>query len=126
MNTDVFHKDEHANLMQLDNEVVSDRPSDWIPELHDIPIGLVNKFLYQDDNEEKEEEEIDTSFAIPKKTTKTNSKKTNHNNTNNNNHNNNIIMNQFISSTLVDTADEMSEEDALALRRNKYGKRFKK
>lgn len=114
--------------MQLDNEVVSDRPSDWIPELHDIPIGLVNKFLYQqDENEEKEEdEETDTSFATSKTTTKTNSKKTNHNNTNNNNYSNNIVMNQFISSTLIDTADEMSEEDALALRRNKYGKRFKK
>lgn len=107
--------------MQLDNEVVSDRPSDWIPELYDIPIGLVNKFLYQE-GEEEEEEAI--SFAIPN--AKTKSKKAKHNNINTTNYNNQLIMNQFRSSSLVDTADEMSEEDALALRRNKYGKRFTK
>ncbi|KAL9546342.1 hypothetical protein PS6_007719 [Mucor atramentarius] len=126
MNTAPFNHldcitDEHANVMQLDNEVVSDRPSDWIPELYDIPIGLVNKFLYQE-GEEEEEEAI--SFAIPN--AKTKSKKAKHNNINTTNYNNQLIMNQFRSSSLVDTADEMSEEDALALRRNKYGKRFTK
>ncbi|KAG1122229.1 hypothetical protein G6F42_011676 [Rhizopus arrhizus] len=126
MNTAPFNyldcvTDEHANVMQLDNEVVSDRPSDWIPELYDIPIGLVNKFLYQE-GEEEEEEAI--SFAIPN--AKTKSKKAKHNNINTTNFNNQLIMNQFRSSSLVDTADEMSEEDALALRRNKYGKRFTK
>lgn len=33
----------------MEKELISDRPSDWIPELHDIPIGLVNTFLYQND-----------------------------------------------------------------------------
>lgn len=106
--------------MQLDNEVVSDRPSDWIPELYDIPIGLVNKFLYQE-GKEGEEEEGAISFAIPN--AKTKSKKAKHTNANTHNQ---LIMNQFSSSSLVDTADEMSEEDALALRRNKNGKRFTK
>lgn len=110
--------------MQLDNEVVSDRPSDWIPELYDIPIGLVNKFLYQQGEEGEEEEEGAISFAIPN--AKTKSKKAKRPNTNTTNFNNQLIMNQFGSSSLVDTADEMSEEDALALRRNKNGKRFTK
>lgn len=111
--------------MQLDNEVVSDRPSDWIPELYDIPIGLVNKFLYQQQGEDEEDEEEEAiSFAIPN--AKTKSKKAKHTNTNTTNFNNQLIMNQFSPSSLVDTADEMSEEDALALRRNKYGKRFTK
>lgn len=39
--------DEHANLMSMESERISDRPSDWIPELHDIPISLVNIVLYQ-------------------------------------------------------------------------------
>ncbi|KAK4517799.1 uncharacterized protein ATC70_001144 [Mucor velutinosus] len=128
MNTAPFNcldciTDEHANVMHLDNEVVSDRPSDWIPELYDIPIGLVNKFLYQQGEEEEEEEDA-ILFAIPN--AKTKSKKAKHTNTNTTNFNNQLIMNQFSSSPLVDTADEMSEEDALALRRNKYGKRFTK
>lgn len=31
----------------MENEKINDRPSDWIPELHDIPISLVNLVLYQ-------------------------------------------------------------------------------
>lgn len=54
MNTEPFYSyhcitDEHANIMKMEKELISDRPSDWIPELHDIPIGLVNTFLYQND-----------------------------------------------------------------------------
>ncbi|KAI8989442.1 PIG-P-domain-containing protein, partial [Pilobolus umbonatus] len=41
--------DEHANIMCMDRELVTTaRSADWMPELHDIPIGLVNAFLYQD------------------------------------------------------------------------------
>jgi hypothetical protein len=64
----------------MESERVSDRPSDWIPELHDIPISLVNIILYQADTISKN---IET-----------------------------VAANSF-----TDTADEMSEEDALALRR---------
>ncbi|KAI8087790.1 PIG-P-domain-containing protein [Gilbertella persicaria] len=54
MNTPSFDSlycitDEHANLMCMDKEMISDRPSDWMPELHDIPIGLVNMLLYQEE-----------------------------------------------------------------------------
>lgn len=31
--------------------MISDRPSDWMPELYDIPISLVNKILYQDEQD---------------------------------------------------------------------------
>ncbi|CEP10069.1 hypothetical protein [Parasitella parasitica] len=113
--------DEHANIMKLDNQLVSDRPSDWIPELHDIPIGLVNKFLYQDDNEDQEDMSLK---IIP--TMKTTTKKTRHNNTNLNNLNNNTLIKGLTLPSRADTTDEMSEEDALALRRSKYGKRFTK
>ncbi|KAG0952669.1 hypothetical protein G6F57_003893 [Rhizopus arrhizus] len=45
MNTapfDSYHciTDEHANIMCLENQRMVDQPSDWIPELHDISIGL--------------------------------------------------------------------------------------
>ncbi|GAA5808267.1 hypothetical protein MFLAVUS_001655 [Mucor flavus] len=89
--------DEHANLMRLDSEMVSDRPSDWIPELHDIPIGLVNAILYQ------------TDFVIP-----TNSKKTSSSH--------HILHNN----SLIDSADEMSEADALALMRKRGNKTYYK
>lgn len=39
--------------MKLENQKSIDQPSDWIPELHDIPIGLVNKFLYYEHTEAK-------------------------------------------------------------------------
>lgn len=35
--------------MRMERELITDRPSDWMPELHDIPISLVNTFLYQND-----------------------------------------------------------------------------
>lgn len=53
--------DEHANLMRMGDEMITDRPSDWMPELYDIPISLVNKILYQDEDaldEFSEEEDI--------------------------------------------------------------------
>lgn len=83
--------------MRLDSEMVSDRPSDWIPELHDIPIGLVNAILYQ------------TDFVIP-----TNSKKTNSSH--------HILR----SNSFIDSADEMSEADALALMRKRGNKAYHK
>lgn len=43
--------DEHANIMCLENQRMVDQPSDWIPELHDISIGLVNQFLYTNEHE---------------------------------------------------------------------------
>jgi hypothetical protein len=93
--------------MSLDRELVSDRPSDWIPELHDIPIGLVNKILYQQDAEA----EADIISHVIPKTHKTNT------------YTHTIIHNQY--NTLTDTADEMSEEDALALRKSRpNGKRL--
>ena len=30
--------------------MISDRPPDWMPELYDIPIGLVNTILYQEES----------------------------------------------------------------------------
>lgn len=83
-----------------------DRPSDWIPELHDIPIGLVNKILYQQD-----EAEADIMSTVIPKNHKTNKNTTSYNN------NRTIIHNQYNTST--DTADEMSEEDAMALRKSR-------
>ncbi|CAO3583126.1 unnamed protein product [Absidia cylindrospora] len=41
--------DEHANMMELETMSFEDRPADWMPELHDIPIGVVNAYLYQDE-----------------------------------------------------------------------------
>jgi hypothetical protein len=35
--------------MNIEKELTANRPSDGIPELHDMPIGLVNAFLYQSD-----------------------------------------------------------------------------
>ncbi|KAI9253187.1 PIG-P-domain-containing protein [Sporodiniella umbellata] len=54
MNTTPFDShycvtDEHANVMRIENQRSLNQPSDWIPELHDIPIGLVNHFLYQNE-----------------------------------------------------------------------------
>ncbi|KAI8086416.1 PIG-P-domain-containing protein [Halteromyces radiatus] len=56
MNTPPFDSydcitDEHANMMEMDTPLLEDRPDDWMPELHDIPIGVVNAYLYQEDNE---------------------------------------------------------------------------
>lgn len=82
--------------MCLDRQLICDRPSDWIPELHDIPIGLVNKILYQQD-----EAEADIRPVIPKHTT----------------HKYSIIHNQY--NTFTDSADEMNEEEALALRKSR-------
>jgi hypothetical protein len=88
--------------MRMDKELITDRPSDWMPELHDIPIGLVNTILYHS----QQADIIAQKYVIP--------------NSNNNIHhhhyknsNNSSILNNNIS----DAADEMSEEDALALRR---------
>ncbi|KAI9481493.1 MAG: PIG-P-domain-containing protein [Benjaminiella poitrasii] len=64
--------DEHANLMSLDNELDVNQPSDWIPELQDIPISLVNKFLYQEENSDTEPYMMDhnTIANIPDKSVK--------------------------------------------------------
>ncbi|KAI9027610.1 PIG-P-domain-containing protein [Phycomyces nitens] len=58
--------DDHANMMEaplsLDN-----RPSDWMPELHDLPIGLVNALLYSPSNQlsvEDTEEERDALMPL--------------------------------------------------------------
>ncbi|KAI8068479.1 PIG-P-domain-containing protein, partial [Gongronella butleri] len=41
--------DEHAVIMAKDSiPPVAARPPDYMPELHDIPIAVVNTFLYQD------------------------------------------------------------------------------
>lgn len=90
--------DEHANLMCIENEMVHDRPSDWIPELHDIPIGLVNAILYQ------------TDYVIPAGKGNKKNKSTTH---------------LIDTDSFVDSADEMSEADALALTR-KSSQRKKK
>jgi hypothetical protein len=39
--------DEHASMMEVEKMSLEDRPVDWMPELHDIPIGVVNAYLYQ-------------------------------------------------------------------------------
>lgn len=62
MNTapfDSFHciTDEHANVMTEDYQ---ERPDDWTPELHDIPISVVNAFLYQQQPTGYEKEDLDS------------------------------------------------------------------
>ncbi|KAI8575869.1 hypothetical protein K450DRAFT_259542 [Umbelopsis ramanniana AG] len=43
--------DEHANVL-TSAPSQKDHPEDYIPELHDIPISVVNAMLYQDEAEE--------------------------------------------------------------------------
>ncbi|KAI9250179.1 PIG-P-domain-containing protein [Phascolomyces articulosus] len=39
--------DEHANVMGIDScQYEEERPDDWMPELHDIPMSVANAFLY--------------------------------------------------------------------------------
>lgn len=49
--------DEHANVMTEDYQ---ERPDDWTPELHDIPISVVNAFLYQQQPTGYEKEDLDS------------------------------------------------------------------
>lgn len=43
--------DEHANVL-TSAPSQKDHPEDYIPELHDIPISVVNAMLYQDELED--------------------------------------------------------------------------
>jgi len=42
--------DEHANIL-TSTPSQKDHPEDYIPELHDIPISIVNAMLYQGDSD---------------------------------------------------------------------------
>ncbi|KAF7725722.1 hypothetical protein EC973_009440 [Apophysomyces ossiformis] len=44
--------DEHANVLRVDCPLVTEISPDWMPELHDIPISVVNAVLYQPRREE--------------------------------------------------------------------------
>jgi len=43
--------DEHANILTL-TPSQKEHPEDYIPELHDIPISIVNAMLYQGDTDD--------------------------------------------------------------------------
>jgi hypothetical protein len=92
--------------MRMDKEMINDRPSDWMPELHDIPIGLVNTILYH-----KEQADITHKYVIPNNNNN-NVHLNQHHHLHKNNNNASIINNN---NSFTDTVDEMSEEDALAL-----------
>lgn len=42
--------------MRIESDV--DRPEDWMPELHDIPISVANAFLYQSDHDKNTSEKF--------------------------------------------------------------------
>jgi hypothetical protein len=44
--------DEHASVMEVEKMSFEDRPMDWMPELHDIPISVVNAYLYQNEDDD--------------------------------------------------------------------------
>lgn len=39
-------------MMEVEKLSFEDRPVDWMPELHDIPISVVNAYLYQDEDDD--------------------------------------------------------------------------
>jgi hypothetical protein len=47
----IFSLDEYANVL-TSAPSQKDHPEDYIPELHDIPISVVNAMLYQDEMED--------------------------------------------------------------------------
>ncbi|KAI8367499.1 PIG-P-domain-containing protein [Radiomyces spectabilis] len=67
MNTAAFDSyacitDEHANVMQMQCPH-AERPEDWMPELHDIPISLVSALLYDEAAENQVPQELSTSTS---------------------------------------------------------------
>ncbi|KAI7866278.1 PIG-P-domain-containing protein [Spinellus fusiger] len=56
--------DDHANTMEAPPPL-ENRPSDWMPELHDLPIGLVNTLLYMPTDESLEEKEEERDALMP-------------------------------------------------------------
>lgn len=88
----------------MDREIIKDRPSDWMPELYDIPIGLVNTILYYN-----EQADIMTQkYVIP-----TSSSRHHHLYKNTKKNSTSSILND----TNTTATDEMTEKDALALKR---------
>ncbi|CAO3624548.1 unnamed protein product [Cunninghamella echinulata] len=64
MNTPPFDSydcitDEHANIMIMEKMSLADRPLDWMPELYDLPISIVNEYLYHQDNADENFDDIE-------------------------------------------------------------------